>query len=167
MKLLFPVLFTLAVIGVVGLSASVEAQTASSPRKGATIEKLLKESGVAFEPFQGEDSFISVYEGKVNKQISVIVIEADAAVVITTDVVAGKEVDLTPAVLRSLLEYNLKADYIKVGISDMKSVRVQTEEVLKGLTPETFKVLIDQVAAGNDEVAKIIQPVRKKAASTK
>lgn len=170
MRSMFVNLFVIAVFSAAGMSfgtSSVSAQVPSSQLKPTTIEKLLKESGVNFQPFEGDGTFISIYEGKLNKEISVILIEADAAVVILSDVAAGKEVGLTPTVLRELLEYNLKTDYIKVGISDLKSIRVQTEQELTGLTAASLKLMVDQVAAGNDEVAKIIQPVRKKSPTPK
>ena len=167
MKRLFLVPHVFALIWLAGLFVSVEAQSSPSPKKGSITEKLLKESGVDFDVFQGEDSFIIIYEGKTNKEISVILIEADEAVANLSDVSSGKDVDLTPAAMKSLLEYNMKVDHIKVGISDIKSIRVQTEQLLKGLSASTLKLMIDQVAAGNDEVAKIIQPVRKKAATNK
>jgi len=128
-------------------------------------EKMLRDIKAPYRPFQGENSFLIVYEGKELKEISVILIETPALVVVFADVAAGREVELTDRVMRNLLELNLKADYLKVGISDIKSIRVQTEQDISLMSPKTFEKVLDQTALVADEVAKLLAPARKKEAT--
>ena len=64
--------------------------------------------------------------------------------------------------MRKLLEFNSRADYIKVGISDIGSIRVQCEQNLVTMNSNFFKEVLDQVASGVDEIAMILRPVKKK-----
>ena len=133
--------------------------------KDSASEKMLKEIKAIYQPFQGKDSFIVSYTGNELKNISVITVEVGSAISILADVAAGREVDLTPEIMRKLLEFNSRADYIKVGISDIGSIRVQCEQNLVTMNSNFFKVVLDQVASGVDEVAVILRPVKKKTAA--
>lgn len=146
----------------------VVAQVKTAPvAKVFKTEQLLKETSANYAPFQGPGTFIVVYKGKERPQIDVILVEVGDSVVILADVAAGKEIDLTPSIMKKLLEYNAQIDYIKVGISDIGSIRVQTEQVLTSLTGTAFEDILDQVAAGTDEVTKLLIPVRKKPTTVK
>ena len=133
--------------------------------KVTKTEKMLRDIKASYRPFQGENSFLIVYEGKELKEISVILIETPDLVVVFADVAAGREVELTDEVMRKLLEFNLVADYLKVGISDIKSIRVQTEQDLSLMSPKIFEKLLDQTASVADEVARLLAPARKKEAT--
>ena len=141
---------------------SVDAQARKkSVIKVTKTEKMLRDVKATYRPFQRDDSFIVVYEGKELKEISVILIEASDVLVVLADVAAGREVDLTDGMMRKLLEFNMKADYLKVGISDIGSIRVQTEQELSLMSAKTFQKILDQAANVADDVAKILKPARK------
>ncbi len=146
---------------------SVSAQAKTAPAKESKLERLLKETSANYMPFQGPRTFVVTYKGKDKPQIDVILIEADESVLMFADVAAGKEIDLTPEMMKKLLQYNMHVDYIKVGISDLGSIRVQTEQDLTPLTGKVFEKILDQVAAGTDEVTKLLAPVRKGPAAVK
>jgi hypothetical protein len=124
-------------------------------------EKMLKEIKAPYKPFQGQNSFIVLYNGKEKKDIDLIAVEAGSGLAIFADVAAGREVDLTLEVMHKLLEYNLKTDYIKIGISDIGSIRVQSEQNLILINSKAFSEILDQIAAGVDDVSRILKPVYK------
>jgi len=141
---------------------SVDAQAKKdSVIKVTKTEKMLRDAKATYRPFQGEDSFVVVYEGKELKEISVVLIEASDLLIVLADVAAGREVDLTDGVMRKLLEFNMKADYLKIGISDIGSIRVQTEQELSLMSAKSFQKILDQTAAVADDVARLLKPVRK------
>ena len=150
------------------LNASVCAQVKKAAATGSSkTERMLKEIKAAYSPFQGKGTYIVSYKGKEKAEIDVILIEVENAVAIFADVVAGREIDLSPDLMKRLLEYNLQADYIKVGISDIGSIRVQSEQELPLMNGKSFGNILDQVAAGADEIAKMIAPARKSADAVK
>ena len=155
----------LAVIGllfIMAVSGKADAQVKKAYAvKTSKAEQMLNEIKAAYGPFQGKGTYIVSFKGKNKAQIDVILIEAENVVVLLADVAAGKDIDLTPDMMKRLLEYNTQTDYIKVGISDIGSIRVQTEQELLPLNGTVFRKILDQVAAGADEVAKIIAPGRK------
>lgn len=159
------ILFVFSALAISNLSSLTYAQTVTRTSiKETKTEKLLKEIKAAYSPFQGENSFIISYSGKVNKEIDVVVLEVGLAVAIFADAAAGRDVDLTPEKMRNLLKFNSRSDYIKVGISDLGSVRVHSEQNLLLINAKFFEEVLDQVAAGTDEVARIIGPINKKPA---
>jgi len=144
------------------------AQAVRSPGvKASKTETMLKEIKAVYKPFQAEGSFIISYNGSEKSEIDIIVVEVGTAIAILADAAAGREVDLTPEKMRKLLEFNSRSDYIKVGISDIGSIRVQTEQNLVLLNAKFFEEILDQVAAGTDEVVKIIGPIKAKAVPVK
>lgn len=164
-------LFTLIllIVAAVFVIPSLNGPSYAQAKKTETVkvtktEKLLKDADAPYGPFQGEGTFIVSYAGKEKKEIDVIIIETDAAVVTFADVAAGRLIDLTPEVMRKLLKFNMNADYIKVGISDFGSIRVQTEQNIELMNAKAFKDILDQIAAGADDVAKILKPVFKQTA---
>lgn len=159
----------LLILAVVMASGSrTNAQAVRSPGAKVTkTETMLKEIKAVYKPFQAEGSFIISYNGNVKSEIDVIVVEVGTAIAILADAAAGREIDLTPEKMRKLLEFNSRSDYIKVGISDIGSIRVQSEQKLVLLNPKLFEEILDQVAAGTDEVAKIIGPIKAKAVPIK
>jgi len=152
------IIFIFAVFLTSGSGRQVAAQVV----KDSTSEKMLKEIKAIYKPFQGKDTFIVSYTGNELKNISIITVEVGLAISILADVAAGREVDLTPEIMRKLLEFNSRADYIKVGISDIGSIRVQCEQNLVTMNSNFFKEVLDQVASGVDEIAMILRPVKKK-----
>lgn len=155
-------LFIGTLVAILTINGLVNAQVKKSAVINVTrTEKLLRDVKANYQPFQGENSFIVLYSGKEKEEISVILIETDDAVLVFADVAAGRTVELTPEVMRKLLEFNMQADFIKVGISDIGSIRVQSEQDLVSINAKSFGTLLDQIAAGADDVAKIIKPVRK------
>ena len=163
---LTPILFIVAAVFVaLGLNTTANAQAKKTETVKVTkTEKLLKDSGARYGPFQGEGTYFVAYSGKEMKEISVIIIESETAVVVLADVAAGREIDLKPEVMRKLLTYNMDADYIKVGISDLGSIRVQTEQNLELLNAKVFKDILDQIASGAEDIARILKPVFKQTA---
>lgn len=141
-------------------SASGQVKKATAVKETKT-ERMLKDAGASYSPFQGEHSFIVSYAGKEKKEIDVIIIEADSMVITLVDVAAAREVQLTSEIMRKLLEFNTGADYIKVGISELGSIRVQSEQNLTLINSKSFKEILDQTAAGGDDVAKILKSVFK------
>ena len=137
-------------------------QTAAQVVKGTKSEKMLQEIKAVYKPFNGKDAFLISYTGKELKEISVITVESGSAISVSADVAAGREIELTADVMRKLLEFSSRADYIKVGISDIGSIRVQCEQDLVTMRSKFFGEILDQVAAGAEEVAVILRPVRKK-----
>ena len=148
-------------IFIAALNISVVAQTKKASAVISKTERMLKEIKANYSPFQGKGTFIVSYKGKEKAEIDVILIETEDVVVILADVAAGKEIDLTLDLMKRLLEYNTQTDYIKVGISDLGSIRVQSEQELLAINGKIFGKILDQVAAGADEVAKILAPGRK------
>jgi hypothetical protein len=148
----------------VTLIASSGRQAAAQVVKESSSEKMLREIKAIYKPFQGKDSFLVSYTGKELKDISIITVEVGPAISIMADVAAGRELDLTPEIMRKLLEFNTRADYIKVGISDIGSIRVQSEQTLVTMNSNFFKAILDQVASGADEIAMILRPAKKKTA---
>ena len=166
-KLLPSNLLVVSMFVVLGLNADVRAQAKKPVSvEQSKIEKMLKELGSTYSVMPGSQAFAIPYQGKELREIAVVTVEVGPTVVLWADVAAGREVDLTPEVMKKLLEYNLKADFIKVGISDKGTITVQTEQSLL-VNTENFKELIDQVAAGADNVAALLKPVRRKTAPTK
>jgi hypothetical protein len=156
------VLFIGTLAAILTINGLVNAQVKKSAVINVTrTEKMLRDIKANYQQFQGENSFVVVYSGKEIEEISVILIETDDAVLVLADVAAGRTVGLTPEVMRKLLEFNMKADFIKVGISDIGSIRVQSEQDLVSINTKSFGTLLDQIAAGADDVAKILKPVRK------
>ena len=154
-----------AIIGIAlsGLSpgSQLRAQKANVVKQSKT-EAMLKAAKANYRQFQGKDSFIVSYNGNEKNDIDVIIVDAGAAVVALVDVAAGREIELTPDVMRKLLEFNMQTDYVKVGISDLGSIRIQTEQDLSLMNAKTFKKILDQTAASADDVAKILAPARRK-----
>ncbi|HUR99809.1 MAG TPA: hypothetical protein VMZ26_17220 [Pyrinomonadaceae bacterium] len=156
-------LFVFAALLVTSQSLPTYAQSVKSPAtKETKTEKLLKELKVSYEQFTSDHSFVTSYDGKELKRIDVILVEAETAVVVLADAAGGRDVELTPEKMRKLLEFNSKADYIKVGISDIGSVRVQCEQNLSLINAKVLEEILDQVASATDEVAKIIGPIKQK-----
>jgi hypothetical protein len=156
------VLFFGTLVAILTINGLISAQVKKSAVINVTrTEKMLRDIKANYQPFQGENSFIVLYSGKEKEEISVILIETDDAVLVLADVAAGRTVGLTPEVMRKLLEFNMQADFIKVGISDIGSIRVQSEQGLASIDPKSFGKLLDQIAAGADDVAKILKPVIK------
>jgi len=163
LSLILLILFVMMVSG-----HKTSAQAVRSPGvKASKTETMLKEIKAVYKPFQAEGSFIIPYNGNVKSEIDIIVVEVGTEIAILADAAAGLEIDLTPEKMRKLLEFNSRSDYIKVGISDIGSIRVQTEQKLALLNPKLFEEILDQVAAGTDEVAKIIGPIKAKAVPIK
>ena len=162
------VLFIGTLVAILTINGLVNAQVKKSAVINVTrTEKMLRDIKANYQPFQGENSFVVVYSGKEIEEISVILIETDDAVLVLADVAAGRTVGLTPEVMRKLLEFNMKADFIKVGISDIGSIRVQSEQDLVSINTKSFGTLLNQIAAGADDVAKILKPVRKSVPAVK
>lgn len=150
------------------LNGDVAAQAKKATAVSSTkTERMLKEIKANYTPTQDKRAYIVTFKGTAKSDINVILVEVENAVAMVADVAAVNEVDLTPEVLKELLEYNARVDYIKVGISDQGTVQVQTEQGLALLTGKVFSQMLDQVAAGADEVAKILAPVRKGSAPAK
>ncbi|HKP70249.1 MAG TPA: hypothetical protein VJV05_13260 [Pyrinomonadaceae bacterium] len=154
------VIFTLLAMAIFGLNLTSSAQTVKpAATTDSKLETMLKEIKATYKPFQG--GFIVSYEGKEMAEIDLIIVPVESSVAILSDAAAGKEIDLTPEKMRKLLEFNSRSDYIKVGVSDIGSIRVQSEQNLTLISPKFFEELLDQVAAGTDEVAKIVGPIKK------
>ena len=159
-------MFALLAVVIFGLNLASSAQTAkTAPVKQSKTESMLKEIKATYQPFPG--GFIVTYEGKAKPLISLIIVEAGPAVVIVSDAAEDAQIDLTPEKMRKLLEFNSRSDYIKAGISNDKSVRVQTEQNLPSISAKFFGELLEQVAAGTDEVAAIVGPIKKAPSTTK
>ena len=135
--------------------------------KETRAEKLLKEIKVDYAPFNTDNSFVVSYASKEIKQIDVIVIQTENMMVFLADAAAASEVDLTPAKMRKLLEFNNAADYIKVGISVLGSIRVSSEQESSRIDAKFFESLLDQIANGTEAVAKMIGPIKQKPAAGK
>jgi hypothetical protein len=161
-------LIVLALLLILGSAVAATAQTKLPARAALSkTEKMLKEISANYRPFQGANSFLVSYVGKEIKEIDLIVVEAGEGIAVLVDVAAGKDLELTPDVMRKLLEFNMRADYIKVGISDLGSIRVGSELDLLSVSPKGFGKVLDQAAAGADEVAGIIAPFKKGARTVK
>src|SRR5215203_3205655 len=143
------VLFIGTLVAILTINCLISAQVKKSAVINVTrTEKMLRDIKANYQPCQGENSFIVLYSGKEKEEISVILIETDDAVLVLADAAAGRTVGLTPEVMRKLLEFNMQADFIKVGISDIGSIRVQSEQGLASVDPKSFGKLLDQIAAG-------------------
>jgi type IV secretory pathway VirB6-like protein len=150
-----------------GLVSQVAAQSKVNQPNQSKTERLLKEIKANYRPFQGAGTFIISYKGKEKSDIDLIVVESDGAIVILADVVAGTDVDLTSEVMRKLLEFNMRADYIKVGISNIRSIRIQSEQDLLLISGKVLGKILDQVAAGVDDVAGIVASAKRSAGADK
>jgi hypothetical protein len=156
-------LFFLAVGAILLASGAAGAQTAKATgTKPSKLEGMLKEIDAVYQPVKGENAFIVSYSGDDLKDIDLFVFEGEGAIAIMFDIVSAKDVNLTPAIMRKLLEFNANVDFIKVGISPNGSIRVQTEQGLEGMTSKSCKNMLDQMAAGANDIAKILAPARKK-----
>ena len=132
--------------------------------QASKLEGMLKEFKASYQPVKGEKAFFVSYSGDEMKDIKLFVIEVGEGLAVLVDVATADEVNLTPAIMRRLLEYTCEVDYIKVGISKDGAVRVQTEQSLYGMKSKTLEEVLNQIAAGANDVAKILAPVRKKQA---
>src|SRR5687767_2220311 len=99
------VLFIGTLLVILTINGLVNAQVKKSAVINVTrTEKMLRDIKANYQPFQGDNSFIVLYSGKEKEEISVILIETDDAVLVLADVAAGRTVDLTPEVMKKLLE---------------------------------------------------------------
>lgn len=147
---------------VASVSNNVAAQVKSEPTANLSkTERLLKDVASTYTVLKGKDTFLVPFEGKHKKDIEVIVVEANEMVVWFTRVADGKEIELTPSLMRKLLEFNMKADYIKVGINERGSIDVQAEAFLSWMEPKSFQAVLEQIAAGANTVSGIVAPFKK------
>lgn len=141
-----------------GAAAQVKPESNASLSK---TERLLKEISSTYTVLKGKNTFLVPFEGKHKKEIEVIVVDANEMVVWFSTVADGKEIEFTPALMRKLLEFNMQADYIKVGISERGSIDVQAEAFLSWMEPKSFQAVLDQIAAGANIVSGIVAPFKK------
>lgn len=158
----------LAVMAAVAFPVAGQTKQPAAVQPSKT-EQLLKQISTSYRTIpESKNSYFVTYSGKELKQIDLFVIEVDeGGIAILFDVVEGKEVDLTPVALRKLLEFNMQADYIKVGLSDKGAVRVSAEIFLRSATAEGLEAVLDQAAASADEVARLIAPFKKNTRTVK
>lgn len=158
---------SLIAVAVVVLFTGERLYAQAPAAKETKSEKLLKEVKAAYKPLQAPASFIISYTGKELQEIKVVTVEAGSSIATVVEIAAGNEVNLTPEVMRKLLVFNSHADFIKASIGDDGGIRVQGEHDFTSMSAKFFGELLDQVAAGADEVAGIIRPVRKKPTEVK
>jgi hypothetical protein len=144
------------------LTNSAHAQVKSEPAASLSkTERLLKEISSTYTVLKGKNTFLVPFEGKHKKDIEVIIVESDDMIVLFSTVADGKEIEFTPTLMRKLLEFNMQADHIKVGISERGSIDVQAEAFLSWMEPKSFQAVLDQIAAGANIVSGIVAPFKK------
>ena len=144
------------------LSNRTVAQVKPEPSANLSkTERLLKEISSTYTVLKGNNTFLVPFQGKNKKDIEVIIVESDDMIVLFATVSDGKEIEFTPALMRKLLEFNMQADHIKVGISERGSIDVQLETFLSWMEPKGFQVVLDQIAAGANIVSGIVTPFKK------
>jgi hypothetical protein len=134
-------------------SMAVSAQAVNETK----TERMLKEIGQPYTRMK-EGVYMIQYKGKDFKEISVVAAEGDGYLIGFVDVANKEEATLTPDIMQKLLEFNLRADFIKVGIGKKGTITVQTEQSLKLIDTASVREILDQLAAGANEVYTIVQP---------
>ena len=134
-------------------SMAVSAQAVNETK----TERMLKEIGQPYTRMK-EGVYMIQYKGKDFKEISVVAAEGDGYLIGFVDVANKEETALTPDIMQKLLEFNLRADFIKVGIGKKGTITVQTEQTLRLIDTALVREIFDQLAAGANEVYTIVQP---------
>lgn len=127
--------------------------------KDSKTESILKEIGQPYTRMK-PDVFTIAYKGKFLKEISVVAAEGNGYFIGFVDVASKAEAALTPQMMQQLLEFNLRADFIKVGVGNDGKITVQTEQLLRLMDKQAVSEMLDQLATGADEVYRIIKPAK-------
>ena len=148
-----PLMAILIAAVLVTSSMTVSAQAVNETK----TERMLKEIGQPYTRMK-EGVYMILYKGKDFKDISVVAAEGNGYLIGFVDVANKEEAALTPDIMQKLLEFNLRADFIKVGIGKKGTITVQTEQSLRLIDTASVREIFDQLAAGANEVYTIVQP---------
>ena len=108
------------------------------------------------------NSWIVRFEANNGDDIPVIVAQAPGILVLVSVVSLGKETKPSLDLYRELLQFNIDADYIKVGIDDDGDYQVRADLNQVTATVDSLKALLDQVASAADQLRPTFAKYKKK-----
>lgn len=151
MKSCAPRLFVIACM--LGLGVTAFGQENRSQKAA----RVINETGLAFTK-AGENLWTIPFEGKVRKDIIVVVSVTDDMLSLFSLIAQKKELKTTPEMLQKLLRFNDDFDRVKVGMDKDGDVFVRIDISIRVLDKDELKSNIDQAAAAADEVYKGLKP---------
>jgi hypothetical protein len=125
-----------------------EPKAAKSPPR---MLEILEASGYSYT--KAKDNVWTIpFQGKTLAQFNVFVALSSNLVVIGAVPVEKKNLNVTPELMRKLLQFNEDLDRVKVGIDEEGDLFIRVDSSLRVMDAEEFKAIVEQVAAATDVV---------------
>jgi hypothetical protein len=141
-------------------------QSALAAEAPASQNSAVKKTAQFLEQFGGTYTKISntvwvvPFKGKAINDLEVLVVVSPESnlLVLGATVVKKQNLKQSQALLYRLLKYNHVADYVKVGFDDDDDLFVRADLNAKTLEFQSFKEILEQVAAVADELYTQVKP---------
>jgi len=147
----------MALAGIAGAVPAGGAEPSATAASAAKITELIKTSGHTLTP-KTDTVWYGEWHGSALKDFKIVLaVENDLLVTFVT-VAAKSHFQVTPAFLQALLKFNRSLDFVKVGLDSDGDIFVRCDSSVRTLDAQSFKAMIDQVAASADEVDKGMEP---------
>ena len=149
------VLVTLA--GLAPTMPAGRAEPSATATSTAKITNLIKTSDHTIMA-KTDTVWYGEWHGAALKDFKVVLaVENDLLVTFVT-VATKSQFQETPAFLQALLKFNRTLDFVKVGLDSDGDIFVRCDASVRTLDAESFKAMVDQVAASANEVYEGIGP---------
>ncbi len=143
-----------------GAPARRQATPSQSTAPVARVTQLLAECSYQYTK-AAEAVWVVPFQGKSLGSFKVIVTTQQGMLVVFVIVASKADLNLTPEAMEKLLKFNHRVDRVKIGLDDDGDTFVRVDLSLRVLDAQEFKLNVEQVAAGADEVFAGIQTFLK------
>ncbi len=126
--------------------ASASAKVASTK-----MARLLDASGYKFTKAADNIWFIN-FQGKSLAEFKVTIVVQDEVVVMFTILAEGKDVSLTPILMKKLLSLNHAIDRVKIALGEEGELVVRTELSQRVVDVTELKLNVEQLSGAVDEI---------------
>jgi methyl-accepting chemotaxis protein len=155
----FVLMLSLMLVASAPAGAGTSPQDPQSDQAKAALTKvahLLDQSGYKFTKVA--DSVWTIpFEGKSLASFTVIVSTQEDIAVIFVILAKKAELNVTPEMMRQLLQLNADLDRVKIGLDDGDDLFVRIDTGIRVLDVDEFKANVDQVSGATDEVHRRIK----------
>ena len=150
-------LLMLALTGIGGAAPAAGAEPSATATSATKITDLIKTSGHTIVA-KTDTVWYGEWHGAALKDFKVVLaVENDLLVTFVT-VATKAQFQVTPAFLEALLKFNRTLDFVKVGLDSDGDIFVRCDASVRTLDAQSFKAMIDQVAAAANEVYEGVGP---------
>jgi hypothetical protein len=135
----------------IAVSAPALAQVKTDPRVVAKLGQILEKSGYPYRKAT-ENVWVINFKGRTSGDINVLVTSAENLIVIGAVVAEKSTMKVTPEMMFKLLRLVHDIDRVKIGFDNDQDLFLREEIYAKCLDVEEFKLAVEQVSVGVDQV---------------